>query len=484
MTKTEKRKKFEGHRESKSFGFRRLFRISDFFRTSDFGFRISKWALAIMALAALAGPASAQFTRPEGNSARSLSGQFIVRSLRGRADPKPAPMATNQNLVRLEPTLVTISCERIKQYLDNELGVGTAWRGKIFLALDSRAASEQPVTILSERFKDGWQYSVELPDALERVQYVRAIVRVLLLEFANRNAGTRSAEIPVWLGEGFTQQLLAAKESEIILRPAPADANGRLSLITTSISARRDDPLSQAHNKLEGRPPLSFEELSWPAEEQWSGDLGEVYRCNAQLFLNRLLQLKDGRASLRAMLAELPQRQNWQIAFLNAFHASFQRPLDIEKWWALQLVHFTGRDLLAQTWAFEESWQKLDAALHAPVEIHAGTNEMPLHASVTLQTVIQDWDSARQANCLEAKIRELELLRPRLGREFAGLVDSYGQTLRNYLQHQHKTGLTRFFGQKAALNRAEEQALKQLDDLDTQRASVRPAQKQVTARQP
>jgi len=438
----------------------------------------------MMAFVALAGTAWAQFTRPVGNSARSLSGQFIVRSLRGPADPKRALTITNQNLIRLEPTLVTVSCERIKQYLDHELGTGTSWRGKIFLALNPTAGAGQPVTILSERFRDGWQYSVELPDTLERVQYVRAIVRVLLLEFANRTAGTRSAEIPVWLGEGFTQQLLAAKESEIILRPPPADANGRLSVITANVSARRDNPLEQAHKKLAGRPLLSFEELSWPAEEQWSGDLGEVYRCNAQLFVYRLLQLKDGPANLRAMLAELPQRQNWQIAFLNAFHPSFERTLDVEKWWALQLVHFTGRDVLAQTWAFEESWQKLDQAVHESVEIHAGTNELPLHATVSLQDVIRDWDSQRQARCLEAKIRQLELLRPRLGQEFVGFLDSYGQALRNYLQHRHKTGLTRFFGQKAALNRAEEQALKQLDQLDARRASVRPAPKPVTARQP
>ena len=140
-----------------------------------------------------------------------MSGQFIVRSLRGPVDPKPGATITNQNLIRLEPTLVTVSCERIKQYVDHELGTGPAWRGKIFLALNPSASAEQPVTILAEKFKDGWQYSVELPHILERVQYVRAIVRVLLLEFANRNAVMRSAEIPVWLGEGFTQQLLAAK---------------------------------------------------------------------------------------------------------------------------------------------------------------------------------------------------------------------------------------------------------------------------------
>src|SRR2546427_12480132 len=61
------------------------------FRISGFGLREGRregelpglsqairWALPVMIFAALVGNAPAQFTRPEGNSARSLSLQFIV----------------------------------------------------------------------------------------------------------------------------------------------------------------------------------------------------------------------------------------------------------------------------------------------------------------------------------------------------------------------------------------------------------------------
>jgi len=227
-----------------------------------------------MGFAVLIGIAEAEFARPESNSARSLSGQFIVRFRRGPEEPKAITSTTNQNLIRLEPTLVAVSCERIKQLLYHELGAGTVWRGKIFLTLYPSAGARQPVTILTEKLREGWQYSVELPSTAERVQYVRAIVRVLLLEFANRRAGARSAEIPAWLGEGFTQQLLAAKESQIILQPPSADPSGRLTLVSANVSVRLDSPLEQAHKKLQGRPLLSFDELSWPVEEQWSGDAG------------------------------------------------------------------------------------------------------------------------------------------------------------------------------------------------------------------
>ena len=177
------------------------------------------------------------------------------------------------------------------------------------------------------------------------------------------------------------------------------------------------------------------------------------------------------------MLAELPQRYNWQFAFLSAFHSYFLRPVDVEKWWALQVVHFTSRDTSAQTWPFEESWQKLDQTLHAAVEIHTGTNDLPLSTTVTLQKVIREWDHARQLQALQAKVRELELLQARLAREFGPLVDNYRQALQNYLQRQDKS-------EKKELSRAGEEILNRLDALDSLRAVLRPGQKPVAARKP
>ena len=84
--------------------------------------------------------------------------------------------------------------------------------------------------------------------------------------------------------------------------------------------------------------------MSWPDEAQLSGADGGVYRASAQLFVNELLELKDGPAHLRAMLATLPEFYNWQTAFQSAFREDFPRPLDVEKWWALQVVNFVARD--------------------------------------------------------------------------------------------------------------------------------------------
>ena len=159
----------------------------------------------------LASAAHSQLTPLVPASARSSSGQFVIHGA-----PRPGiavpDLGANTNLFRLELTLLTISCERIKQILYRELETTAPWNSKIFLALYPSRTLGEPVTITSERFADGWQYRVDLPDVLDRAHYVRALVQVLLVEMANRHPSGRSAEIPTWLIEGLTQQILASSQ--------------------------------------------------------------------------------------------------------------------------------------------------------------------------------------------------------------------------------------------------------------------------------
>ena len=184
----------------------------------------SRRAILLVAAAVLAGAlrgvASAQPTPSDLVSVRSYSGQFIAYAARSvTLPPALLSLATNRTFVQLEPTLATVSCERIKQLLWRELGATAPWRGTIYLVLYPARTADDNITITSERFQDGWQYRVDLPDVLERSRYVRAMVQVLLLELANRTAPGRAVEVPLWLIEGFSQLLLASNEFEIILPP-------------------------------------------------------------------------------------------------------------------------------------------------------------------------------------------------------------------------------------------------------------------------
>jgi hypothetical protein len=231
-----------------------------------------------------------------------------------------------------------------------------------------------------------------------------------------------------------------------------------------------------AKAQLGNQPPLTLQALSWPSEEQLSGEAVEAYRSSAQLFVHRLLHLKDGRSCLRAMLADLPRHLNWQISMLNAFHAHFASQLELEKWWALQLVNFTGRDL-SNTWPSDESWSKLDQIVRSSVQVRTGTNEMPMHSEVSLQTIVREWDFLRQTEALQVKIQQLLLLRYQVSQDLAGLVDKYRVTLESYLKERNKTGSFRVLhgGPRTIVDRAAQDTVNQLNALDARREELRSA---------
>ncbi len=416
-------------------------------------------------------------------SARSQSGQFVVYAGPSSGSLPPVlALAKHEGFVQLEPRLVAVSCERMKQILLRELGATDPWRGTIYVVLRPARGAGDTITITSDRFKNNWQYRVEMPDVVEPSRYVRAVVQTLLVEMANRTARARAAEVPTWLVEGFSQMLLASSEAEIIL-PPPRAGGGGVNLSITQVKGRKESLAQQVQKKLRGRTPVTFDELSWPTEEQLSGDAGDVYSGSAHLFVGELLRLPQGRAGLCAMLASLSQYYNWQVAFLKAFHSTFERPLDVEKWWALSRAQAGGQDA-APTWSREDSWQKLEQALHAAVKVRTGTNELPLHADVPLQTVIREWETVRQTQALNDSLRALELLRLRSAQEFPGLAQDYQQVIKTYLQQRDHSGAVLPLARKASRRRAMEAACRQLDVLDARRQAMRTSPKAPDAAEP
>ena len=419
------------------------------------------------------GLAKAQLAPTRASLARSVSGQFIIQSAsRSLGSPLVSVLENDTNFVRLDPTLLAVSCERIKQLINRELGATAAWNGKVFLRLYPVNSADDPVTLDLEQFRDGWQYRLNLPDVIRRERYVGALVEVILLEMANRNAQTHAAELPPWLAEGLTRQLLFSAQQEIIL-PPPQMSEAGLRMSTLLVNARQANPLALAHEELSNGRPLNFQQLSWPATDQSSAEGRELYCSSAQLFVHQLLALPKGPECMRSMLEELPSYYNWQFAFLHAFRESFTRPLDVEKWWSLQLVHFTGREL-GEAWSADESWQKLDELVRSAVQIRVGTNELPLHGEISLQSIVRDWEPVRQTQALEYKLAELQMLRPRLARDLALLVDEYCRTLESYVQNLSHKGFVLPFRKHELLRRNREVTIQHLDELDAQRQALRP----------
>jgi hypothetical protein len=414
---------------------------------------------------------------PAGTSAvRSLSGQFVVYGGQPWSTmANSESFAVSTNLVRLEPTLLAVSCERIKQALLVELGAPDQWRGGVHLVLHPIQNPDETMVITSSKFADGWSYRMELPDAIEPPRFVRAMIRLLLLERVNRNTPTRLVEVPLWLSEGLSQQVLAKSDLDLVLS-APAPAAGDLPLGHTTREMRKLNPLARAQEQLHLGSLLTVEELSLTTEELLLGDTAAVFRNSAQLFLSELLRLKNGRACLRAMLGALPQCLNWQAAFFQAFRWHFQQPLDLEKWWALQVVHFTERNP-APAQSDDEGGRKLDELVRIPVQLRDSTSDSSQRAEVTLQTIVQEWDYASQRQALEDKVRQLQMLSPRVAQPIKGLTDAYRQALEAYLRKMGKTGRSLTINPPPpAVRRAIEQTVNQLNGLDARREVLRRSQ--------
>lgn len=386
----------------------------------------------------------------------------------------PGAARTDQNRLALEPAFLAVTCERVKQALYADLGVTTLSRGIVNITIRSIRGTYRELAYTTERFGNNWIYRLDLPPQVERHQLLRVLVQVLLQEMANRTATDHLAEIPAWLTEGFTQQLLNSRGVEIIL-PPPNQSFGALMLGPTVLQARQRDPLEDARRVLHDRPPLSIAELSWLGANQMNSAAGETFRCSAQLFVSELLALPQGREHLRTMINDLANCYNWQTAFLRAFAPHFANQLAVEKWWTLQVVHFVGRDPM-NLWTGAESWQKLADLLRTSVAVRRTSAEMPAHVDVTLQAIIREWEPLRQTPTIRSKINELELAQLRVAPEFMVLVDDYRRALTAYLERRERatSTLARLWLFTPGVVKVVGETVQQLDDLDRRRAALQP----------
>jgi hypothetical protein len=351
-------------------------------------------------------------------TARSYSGQFMARELRGRQFWSPSPEAervpmagglgflvtepaaltADSDKLTLEPALLVVSCERIKELFLLELGLRDEWKGSVELLINSSLTDEQQMSLTAVHRLEGWSYQLELPKTVHPQTLVRALVEVLLTELANRTAGSHSAEAPYWLVEGMSAHLQAYNVPTFIVRP---------NLQSAGYNRVGIEGLNAVRDGLRGQTPLTFQQLSWPESSDATGTGQALYGSCAELFFESLLRFNDGQTCLRRLMDELPRHMNWQTAFLLAFHSHFAQLLDVEKWWGLTCVNFAEAEA-TKAWTVQDYWHKLQDALDVPVDVRFAPSLMPARACVTLQEVIMQWSDADALAAFQRAARELE----------------------------------------------------------------------------
>ncbi len=418
--------------------------------------------------------AKAQLLGTNPDTARSVSGQFVVAFLPDHSPYYRHPLAvTNSALLRLDVPWLAVSAERFKLALWRELGVepDASWSGRVFVNLHQAQKLDESVVIVSQPFLRVWNYRVDMPNIISPNRYARTLSAVILLELANRRVPVNRApaELPAWLVDGMARQVMEADQAKVILS-GPTKTVDRV----INIKQRGIDPLASAREVLQNSPALTFDQLSWPNNDQMTGNDGGVYLASVQLFLDELLDLKDGPAEMRQFLAELPACQNWQSAFYRAFGDHFQRPLAVEKWWALRVVAFAAHSPGPQ-WTPIVGCQKLNALLRVPVEVRASSNAMPTRAELSLQQAVRVFESSRRDDILRAKLRDIQLAELRLVSSLAVVAAGYEDALAGFLgeKRNHSVLLSPHKSVAARRTPADITSLiKKLDALDIHRQKI------------
>ena len=380
---------------------------------------------------------------PGEQTLRSRSGQFIVSGL--PFTPRFVHQTTTNQVdyVRLDPAVLAVSCERIKERLLTELGLSDNWRGTVKLRIFTVRHDSEPVQFTSVRYGDGWGYVLDVPEWITRSRLVIAVSQAVVTELANRKAADRAAELPAWLLEGLAAYLMA-NNPDLILEPA-----------TRTIRRRGiEESIAPIRSALRARSALTLDQLSWPKQ-----DTDPLYTHCAHLFVHELLHLRGGRGCMTDLIANLGDHYNWQTTFLAAFRAHFRRLVDVDKWWALTVAHVTGRDPMS-LWPLAESLAQLDQIVVTPLQVRAENSALPGTTPVKLQAIIGEWDSRRLEPWLNQKISQLQALRLRSPPEALDLIDGYMLTLQNLLRKR--------------LNKSD--AIRRLAQWDEQRQKLSPPQ--------
>jgi len=326
------------------------------------------WFLVAFALvSATSSRLDAAFTANQFDTYESRSRQFAVTGVRpGISIGLPDGSKLPTNYVRLEPAVVAMNCERVKEVFLRELNLTDQWRGRIRVTLLPEAMPSQPISVNRDWFPDGWQFRVLAPHHAEPAAFARAITGALLLELANRgNSSRRLGDVPLWAAEGVAAHLHASGGLMFLDGASmPVAGGGKLTVsadtrAVLSVAERKPDPYREARARLSSAAPLFFSDLSLPRQEHVTGPALETFRSSAHVFVAELLKLPDGQESFVAFLHALPAFLNAQLAFEHAWQGRFKSALDIEKWWSLVLANLTARDE-HRRWTQSASMQRLD----------------------------------------------------------------------------------------------------------------------------
>ncbi|GDY20070.1 hypothetical protein LBMAG56_14150 [Verrucomicrobiota bacterium] len=399
-----------------------------------------------------------------GMAMTSRSGQFVVFAPSSPAAEVESPASlTATNLVRLEQGPLAIICDRIREVLLQEMGAASLVQGRVYVRLHAGPPTAE-IILKPIRFSQGWQYELTLPTRVDRTRLVTAVTHTMLQEMANRSSGGRVVNLPQWLVEGLTAQVLIAGGPALVPEPR------RVLVVETT--PRDHFAVARAHLRQHGA--LSFSDMNLPSNAQLVGAGWETHRYSAQIFVASLLRLSGGNVALVNFTRELGNYLNPQLAFLKAFNGHFRSALEIEKWWSVTVINLTGRDQ-HMNWTQSIALQRLDEILHTAVQAPTAGGELARRQNLRLQDGLMQLDFPQQRQVFTQTVRQLEILQWNAPRDLSRLVLDYRKTLADYVQERGRIEMRADLRNRiqGAHNAVIQNTIRQLDLLDVIREDFR-----------
>lgn len=421
----------------------------------------------------------------------SRTQQFVVH---GPSAETVTPEAPGSSHVRVTPYSLAIICSRIRSAFNEQVGLEDRWKHRIHVVINPLLASNTDVVVAASRLLNGWVYRIEMPQRIEKEKLARCVVRTLLQEYADRSAKGRSAAIPLWLTEGATQQVLRSaatplfppvKERSAIAFDRGVQAGGDVSVrLVENPSAepfifsgsRYEEPLKTVKETLGRFEAMTFADFGVAGEKRLSGDEWTLFQGCSHLLVARLLELPEGKAAFRGMLDESSKFLNWQLAFLKGFEAHFSTPLDVEKWWSLQVFNLSQPDHETRLGNLA-GLARLDAVLDSSVTIRTGEgDEAAAEADqFPLQVMMDLVDYSDQRAAIMEIVLRLRRLRWLVSDDLIKLTDDYARELNEYIARRDKARGSRPRRGRVSANESTiiRQTLDRLKLLDIIRADTR-----------
>jgi len=378
-----------------------------------------RWLMAVL-VAATFGIAEGAGDRPR--SLVSKSRQFIITT--NVRQPRLLPPGTQKPIpdqVLLTPDKLAHFAEAVRDQLLQRLRLPKhrQWTGAIQLNILPGTPAHK-VTVARQQLGQRRQYRLDLPEAITPAALTRAIVAMLLEEYAARESPTAVLP-PPWMAEGITEVLM--QSTGPVLFAAFQHASGGVLNYQFPM-----DPMAHSRAVILASKPITFLDLTLPPAE-WRTPGGHAkLRAHAHLLVTKLLRQPQAGQRLANFLRALPRHANAQHAFLTAYgHASM---LQAEQWWTLAQTQFRSRDAFNR-WLPGVALDNLTNALRVPA---AETNpETPAAPSlIKLQQRLATGTHASHQAFIDKLQRRLLLIQFNAPPKLARLVQDYRTALTQY----------------------------------------------------